>query len=168
MTAACAVVRRELFDTLGGFDEQLKVAYNDIDLCPAANERGYYNVIVNRPLVHHFESASRGDYLYPEQEAEDRESLRYVLEKWGEACAPIPSTTRTLRSIGRTTRSRIRPGCPRSGPCGSPLPRSADRLEKTGSAASQRLPHLASSGDREASTLRRRPISASLQAGEQR
>jgi GT2 family glycosyltransferase len=90
VTAACAVVKRELFDALGGFDEQLPIAYNDIDLCLAASARGYYNLIVNRPLVHHFESASRGYYLYPEQEAEDRDALHYVLRKWGEGVRADP------------------------------------------------------------------------------
>jgi GT2 family glycosyltransferase len=83
VTAACAVIRRDLFDALGGFDEKLPAAYNDIDLCLAAGARGRYNLVVNRPLVHHFESASRGYYLRPEQEAEDRTALRYLLDKWG-------------------------------------------------------------------------------------
>jgi GT2 family glycosyltransferase len=33
VTAACAVTRRDLFEALGGFDEQLPAAYNDVDLC---------------------------------------------------------------------------------------------------------------------------------------
>jgi hypothetical protein len=39
--------------------------------------------VINRPLVHHFESASRGYYLRPAQEAEDRAALRYLEGKWG-------------------------------------------------------------------------------------
>ena len=90
VTAACAVVQRELFDALGGFDEALPSAYNDIDLCLAAGARGRYNVIVNRPLVHHFESASRGYYLRPEQEAADRAALHYLLGKWGDGVRADP------------------------------------------------------------------------------
>ena len=90
VTAACAVIRRDLFDELGGFDEALPAAYNDVDLCLAAGAHGCYNVVVNRPLVHHFESASRGYYLKPEQEAADRAALAYLLGKWGERVRTDP------------------------------------------------------------------------------
>ncbi len=90
VTAACAVIRRELFDELGGFDEKLPAAYNDIDLCLAARAHGRYNIVINRPLVHHFESASRGYYLRPEQEAADRAALDYLLAKWGSGVRADP------------------------------------------------------------------------------
>ncbi len=90
VTAACAVIRRELFDALRGFDEKLPAAYNDIDLCLAARARGCYNIVVNRPLVHHFESASRGYYLRPEQEAADRDALGYLIGKWGNGVRADP------------------------------------------------------------------------------
>ncbi|MEO8673974.1 MAG: glycosyltransferase [Casimicrobiaceae bacterium] len=90
VTAACAVIRRDLFDALGGFDEALPAAYNDVDLCLAAGARGRYNVVVNRPLVHHFESASRGYYLRPEQEAADRAALHYLIGKWGDGVRADP------------------------------------------------------------------------------
>ena len=90
VTAACAVIRRDLFDVLGGFDEALPAAYNDVDLCLAAGAHGRYNVIVNRPLIHHFESASRGYYLRPEQEAADRDALRYLIGKWGDGVRADP------------------------------------------------------------------------------
>ena len=90
VTAACAVIRRDLFDSLGGFDEKLRAAYSDIDLCVAASAKGRYNLVVNRPLVHHFESASRGYYLRPEQEAEDRDAFQYLLGKWGEGVRADP------------------------------------------------------------------------------
>jgi len=90
VTAACAVIRRELFDSIGGFDETLRAAYNDIDLCLAAAAGNHYNLVVNRPLIHHFESVSRGYYLRPDQEAEDREALDYLLAKWGEGVRADP------------------------------------------------------------------------------
>ena len=90
VTAACAVIRSDLFEALGGFDEKLRAAYNDIDLCLAASARGLYNLVVNRPLVHHFESVSRGYYLRPEQEEEDRDALNYMLGKWGEGVRADP------------------------------------------------------------------------------
>ena len=90
VTAACAVIRRDLFDALGGFDERLPAAYNDIDLCLATRAQHRYNLVVNRPLVRHFESASRGYYLRPEQEAADRAALGYLIGKWGEGVRADP------------------------------------------------------------------------------
>lgn len=60
VTAACMMSRREVFDALGGFDEELAVAYNDVDFCLRLGDAGYrvlYTPIAE--LVHH-ESISRG------------------------------------------------------------------------------------------------------------
>lgn len=60
VTGACLMIRREVFEEAGGFDEQLQVAFNDVDLCFTLYELGYHNVVVNTfHLVHH-ESLSRG------------------------------------------------------------------------------------------------------------
>lgn len=60
VTGACLMIRRKVFEEAGGFDEQLQVAFNDVDLCFTLYELGYHNVVVNTfHLVHH-ESLSRG------------------------------------------------------------------------------------------------------------
>ena len=62
VTGACLMVRRELFDEVGGFDEdQFAVSFNDIDLCYRIFESGYYNVVRNNMYLYHHESLSRGD-----------------------------------------------------------------------------------------------------------
>ncbi len=61
VTAACLLVKKDKFDEIGGFDENLAVAYNDIDLCFKLAEAGYYNVIRNDAVLYHHESLSRGD-----------------------------------------------------------------------------------------------------------
>lgn len=60
VTAACVIVSRDKFQEVEGFDEQLTVAYNDVDLCFKLYEAGYYNVIRNDVSMYHYESASRG------------------------------------------------------------------------------------------------------------
>lgn len=60
VTAACLLVKRERFEQVGGFDESLAVAYNDVDLCMKLYEAGYYNVIRNDAVLIHHESLSRG------------------------------------------------------------------------------------------------------------
>lgn len=60
VTAACMVVRKAEFDAIGGFDETLAVAYNDVDLCLRLRERGLRNVWTPFAELYHFESVSRG------------------------------------------------------------------------------------------------------------
>ena len=61
VTGACLMIKKTLFDEIGGFDENLKVAFNDVDLCYTLYERGFHNVLVNTTHLWHYESLSRGD-----------------------------------------------------------------------------------------------------------
>ena len=69
ITAACMIIPRKLFDEVGGFDEQLKVVYNDVDLCLRIRKQGYRIVYTPFAVLYHFESASRGR-LRPTKEEE--------------------------------------------------------------------------------------------------
>jgi GT2 family glycosyltransferase len=60
VTGACLGIRRDLFESLGGLDETLRVAFNDIKLCVQCLERGLRNVYIAEPLLYHLESKSRG------------------------------------------------------------------------------------------------------------
>jgi GT2 family glycosyltransferase len=61
VTAACMVVRKTMYDAVGGFDETLAVAYNDVDFCLRLRDRGLRNVWTPFAELYHFESVSRGD-----------------------------------------------------------------------------------------------------------
>ncbi|MBM3165934.1 MAG: glycosyltransferase [Chloroflexi bacterium] len=61
VTAACMMVKKEVFDRLGGFDENMKVGFGDIDFCLRAVERGYLNVYTPYAELYHHESATRGN-----------------------------------------------------------------------------------------------------------
>ena len=76
VTAACALFRREVFDEVGGFDERLRVAYNDVDFCLRVAQRGYRVVYTPLAELEHAESASRGR-LHPE--ADEAE----FVARWG-------------------------------------------------------------------------------------
>jgi GT2 family glycosyltransferase len=60
VTAACLVVRKQVFDEVGGFDEALAVAYNDVDFCLRVRARGLRNVWTPFAELYHFEGVSRG------------------------------------------------------------------------------------------------------------
>ncbi len=61
VTGACLMVKRAVFDEAGGFDEDLKVAFNDVDLCYKIFEKGYYNIVRCDTRLYHHESLSRGN-----------------------------------------------------------------------------------------------------------
>lgn len=60
VTAACMMVRKSVFDEVGGFDEELGVAFNDVDLCLKIREKGYLIVYTPYAELYHHEFASRG------------------------------------------------------------------------------------------------------------
>ena len=71
VTAACLMMRREVFEACQGFCEELAVAFNDVDLCFRLYELGYYNVVCNEIHLWHYESLSRGN----DEEAEKQKRL---------------------------------------------------------------------------------------------
>jgi GT2 family glycosyltransferase/SAM-dependent methyltransferase len=75
VTAACMMTRREVFDELHGFDEDLAVAFNDIDLCLRMRSKGYLIVYTPLALLYHHESASRGNLHPPADE-------RMMADRW--------------------------------------------------------------------------------------
>jgi O-antigen biosynthesis protein len=76
VTGACLLIRREIFDQVGGFDESLLVAYNDVDFCLRVHEAGYTNIYTPCAELIHQESSSRGS-LHPTL---DEQRFR---ERWG-------------------------------------------------------------------------------------
>lgn len=60
VTGAALMMRKELFEELGGMSEELPVAFNDVELCFHAMQLGYYNVVCCDSFLLHHESISRG------------------------------------------------------------------------------------------------------------
>lgn len=60
VTAACLMVKKVYFEQVGGFDEKLAVAYQDVDLCLKLLQLGKYNVHVGNIQMYHHESITRG------------------------------------------------------------------------------------------------------------
>jgi GT2 family glycosyltransferase len=75
VTGACMMTRRDVFESLGGFDERLEVAFNDIDYCLRLGDAGLRVLFTpHAELVHH-ESVSRGISGF-------FRDYRYFLRKW--------------------------------------------------------------------------------------
>lgn len=101
LVTACAAIRRDVFDSVGGFDESLVVAYNDLDLCLRLSARGYRNVWTPHAELVHGESVSRGyENSRSEQERIRGEEARFRA-KWGQRIATDPCYNPNLARRGR-------------------------------------------------------------------
>jgi len=78
VTAACMLLRKSVFDEVGGLPEYLPVQFNDVDLCLRIRERGYYIVYTPYAELYHHESVSRGHF------SGDRSENLFMRERWGE------------------------------------------------------------------------------------
>ena len=83
VTGAMLMVSRQKYDEVAGLDEEnLAVAYNDVDLCLKLLDKGYRNIIT--PFCHavHYESASRGYEDNPEKLARLEKEKAFFVNKW--------------------------------------------------------------------------------------
>lgn len=91
VTGACLVVRRSHYLAVGGLDEQnLKVAFNDVDFCLKLREQGLRNVYVPAARLIHHESASRGLDLSPEKAERFAAEVAWMQQRWGDQLAHDP------------------------------------------------------------------------------
>jgi GT2 family glycosyltransferase len=79
VTAACLMTRREVFDEVGAFDENLPIDFNDVDFCLRVRRAGYRIVFTPYARLYHHESASFGRRLQNPRE------LALMRERWGSA-----------------------------------------------------------------------------------
>lgn len=81
-TAACLMVSRNKFLEVGGLEEKLKVAYNDVDFNLKLLNKGYYNVFIPQVQLYHYESKSRGlDDTLEKQKRFSQES-KFMYDNW--------------------------------------------------------------------------------------
>lgn len=82
VTGACLMVRRALYEELGGLDEELAVAYNDVDFCLRLRQRGLLNVYVPGAMLYHYESRSRGYDTKGERHARFLRESAMFRDRW--------------------------------------------------------------------------------------
>jgi len=91
VTGACLAIRRDRYFAVGGLDERLQVAFNDVDFCLRLLEAGYRNVWTPFARLLHHESATRGrDEDGPARERFLGES-RYMDARWGDYLVGDPA-----------------------------------------------------------------------------
>ncbi len=74
VTGACMMVKKSLYEELGGLDEEFAVALNDVDFCLKVREKGLLNIFTPFAELYHFESKSRGS------DKNDSRAIRYQQE----------------------------------------------------------------------------------------
>ncbi len=100
VTAACLLIRREVYEQVGGLDERLQVAFNDVDFCLRVREAGYTNLWTPYAELYHHESASRGYEDTPEKKQRFEGEVRFMLERWGEVLNKDPAYNPNLTLAG--------------------------------------------------------------------
>lgn len=96
VTGACLLIRKEVFDEVGGMDEHLAVSYNDVDLCLKLREKGYLVVYDAFAHLHHYESRSRGYEDSPEKKARLNREAEYMKNKWKHVMGQDPYYNKNL------------------------------------------------------------------------
>ncbi len=84
VTAACMMSKRSVFDAVGGFTEELAVAFNDIDYCMKVRKAGKLVVYAPYAVLHHYESKSRGLEDTPEKVARFNREMATFAKRWPE------------------------------------------------------------------------------------
>ena len=75
-------MRRTVFEEVGGFDESLAVAFNDVDLCLKIRAAGYRNLYTPYAELYHHESASRGYEDTPEKMQRFQQEADTLRTRW--------------------------------------------------------------------------------------
>jgi GT2 family glycosyltransferase len=92
VTAACAVVRKSVFNEAGGFDEtNLPIAFNDVDFCLRVEALGYRNLFTPFAEFIHHESASRGAEDSPDKVARFHTEIVFMKQRWGDRLINDPA-----------------------------------------------------------------------------
>ncbi|WP_129219535.1 glycosyltransferase family 2 protein [Lichenibacterium ramalinae] len=91
VTAACLVVRKAVYDEVGGLDaERFAVGYNDVDFCLKVAAAGYRNLWTPFAELTHHESVSRGRDLSPRTAERFNREVAALKERWGERLLDDP------------------------------------------------------------------------------
>lgn len=82
VTAACLMVKREIYEEVSGFEEELAVAFNDVDFCLKVRKAGYLVVYLPHVEAYHYESKSRGAEDSKEKVDRFQREIEYMRNHW--------------------------------------------------------------------------------------
>ena len=82
VTAACMMMKKEVFEEVGGFEEELSVAFNDVDLCLRIGKAGYKIVYNPHVELYHYESKSRGAEDDEKKVRRFQSEIEFMRSRW--------------------------------------------------------------------------------------
>jgi GT2 family glycosyltransferase len=82
VTAACLVVSKKIYGEVGGLDEELAVAFNDVDFCLKVMKKQYRNIYTPYAEMIHHESISRGAEDSPEKQVRFMQEVNLMQDRW--------------------------------------------------------------------------------------
>jgi GT2 family glycosyltransferase len=82
VTAACLLVRRDIYEQVSGLDEQFEVAYNDVDFCLRVQAAGFKNIYTPYAELYHHESRTRGSDTSGEKQKRFDKEKALLLSRW--------------------------------------------------------------------------------------
>ncbi|HEW98520.1 MAG: hypothetical protein DRR16_00825 [Candidatus Parabeggiatoa sp. nov. 3] len=83
ITGACLMIKRTLWEQINGFDEQLAIAFNDVDFCLKLLNKGLRHVVLPHVTFYHHESKSRGLENTAAKKNRLRQEEAYMKQRWG-------------------------------------------------------------------------------------
>ena len=87
VTAACLMVRKAVYEQVGGLDESFAVAFNDVDFCVRVRKAGYTNVFTPFAQLYHYESKSRGLDEDPVKRKRFESEVKRFQQRWAKQLA---------------------------------------------------------------------------------
>jgi len=90
VTGACLMVRKELFESVKGLDEELMVAFNDVDFCLKVKRKGLFNINLAHVELYHHESKSRGYEDTLEKQERFKSEILLMQKRWGDILTSDP------------------------------------------------------------------------------
>ncbi len=82
VTAACMLMKKSVFEQIGGFEEELQVAFNDVDLCLRTVQANFLVVYNPRVELYHYESKSRGTEDNEEKVRRFQREIEFMRTRW--------------------------------------------------------------------------------------
>lgn len=93
VTGACFMTKKKIYEKVGGFDESLRVLFNDVDYCLKVRGEGYQIIYTPQAALYHHESASLGKI---ETRGVDMTEVNYMKSKWGDLLENDPFYNKNL------------------------------------------------------------------------
>ncbi len=102
VTGACMLVRRDVFDQVGGLDETFPTAFNDVDFCLRVREAGFGIVFAASVEMIHHETLTFGQHYSAEKTEQEATDIQRLRARWSAICKTDPFHNPNLSLVGRS------------------------------------------------------------------